>query len=356
MPEFGWRSPTSVEAWLQSQPYSFNFFQAVKILEVLSPKSESPGTTSDPEREPVRFRSSAGLEFPPSDICEIRKTSGPARNLAPEMTVAFLGLAGALGPLPLPDTERLIELIRRKDFAFRDFLDVFHHRLLSLFYRVRKTHHPALTQESPQNTPLARYLYSFFGLGPHTLRRSKRIPDERLLYYAGLLSQQPRSAVGLERILADHFPLPVDSHHREEHRPLPIEIRQFSGEWYRLEPDQWTRIGLNGQNQQVGNGVVLGTRVWNQSARFEVRLGPMPISQFLDFLPSGTAFRPLCEITRFYAGQEFDFTFRLVLQRGDVPPLQLGQARLGWTSWIRERPFSQDASQVHLDPGRISVS
>jgi type VI secretion system protein ImpH len=350
MRDFGWRSPSSVEAWLQGQPYSFDFFQAVRILETLAKGQYSPGTSSDPERELVRFRSHAGLEFPPSDIHDLGEPKGKDKACSMEMVVNFLCLAGALGPLPQPDTERLIEQTRRKDFAFRDFLDVFHHRLISLFYRVRKAHHVALTHQSPEIGPAATYLYSLFGLGLPSLGDRTAIPDRIYLHYAGLLSQQPRSAAGLERLLSDHFPLPIDNKHRGQHRPVAVQVCQFTGKWHSIEPDQWTRIGRGGQNQRIGMGVVLGTRVWNQAGSFEVRIGPLPMRQFLDFLPTGTAFRPLVEMTRFYAGQEFEFTYRFIVEKGQIPELKLGNARLGWTSWIREEPFVQDDSQVRIDP------
>ena len=350
MSEFGWHSESAVQAWLRAQPYSFDFFQAVKIVETLSRQLEPSGIKPSVEREPVRFRARGGLEFPPSDIREITPVLDGNPASPPEMAVTFMSLAGALGPLPSSDTERLIEQVRTKDLAFRDFLDLFHHRLLSLFYRVRKTHHVALTTESSEGTNVAHYLYSFIGLGLPSLRNRMAIQDRRFLHYAGLLGQRPRSAVGLQQMLSDHFPLPVDEKHRDQHRPLPVKVRQFTGNWLSIEPDQWTYIGRSGQNQRIGMGIVLGTRVWDQAARFEIQVGPMPISQFLDFLPTGTAFLPVCEMTRFYAGQEFDFTFRLTLQRTDIPPLRLGQSRLGWTSWIREQPFSRDDSQVRLNP------
>src|SRR3954453_23918505 len=125
MPDFGWKSGSSVQDWLLAEPYRFDFYQAVKILQILQGGGEPPAATPNPDLELVRFRSRASLSFPASDLQEAQ-TGSPT-----ELTVNFLGLAGALGPLPYPDTELLLEQQWRKDYAFREFLDVFHHRLIS---------------------------------------------------------------------------------------------------------------------------------------------------------------------------------------------------------------------------------
>jgi type VI secretion system protein ImpH len=97
--------------------------------------------------------------------------------------------------------------------------------------------------------------------------------------------------------------------------------------------------------------------VWDQQGSFVVTLGPLRMSQFLDFLPpsprfpsQGGAFPAACELARFYTGMEFDFRFRLILRAEDVPESRLGTAQLGWTSWLKTVPSPQDDSQVRLSP------
>jgi type VI secretion system protein ImpH len=335
MTAFGWQSERSIEAWLYGEPYRFDFFQAVRLLEILHPQARSPGQGAEPEKEAVRFRSRVGLDFPASEVQNIVPSPGP-RSPA-EMTVNFMGLAGAFGPLAMPDTELVLDRIRSKDFAVRDFLDIFNHRLVSLMYQVRKAHRVALTTQSPEQTPLAKYLYSCFGMGLAALHGRMGIPDRALLYTAGILSQQPRSAVGLERLLACHF-------------QIKVSVRQLAGRWRQLEPSEWTRIGARGRNQILGDAAVVGTRVWDQQGSFVIELGPLKQTEFLDFLPMGIAYKSLCELTRFYAGTEFEFAFRLALAAADIPETRLGQSRLGWTSWLKTRPFGSDDSQVRLRP------
>jgi type VI secretion system protein ImpH len=260
------------------------------------------------------------------------------------MTVNFMGLAGAFGPLTTPDTELLLDRVRSKDFAMRDFLDIFNHRLVSLMYQVRKLHRVALTTLAPEETPTARYLYSCFGMGLPQLRDAMRIPPRSLLFCSGILSQQPRSAVGLQQVLAHHF-------------QVNVSIRQLVGRWRSLEAEEWSVIGLRrGLNHKLGEGVVLGTRIWDQQGSFLVELGPLGMQQFQEFLPKtpgfpsqGSAFESLCELTRFYAGPEFEFLFQLTLCAADVPGARLGKAQLGWTSWLKTRPFTSDDSQVRIN-------
>jgi type VI secretion system protein ImpH len=320
-----------VEEWLYAEPYRFDFFQAVRILERLNPAAVSPGKGSEPEKEAVRFRSRVGLDFPASEVQEVSGPSAPGQPAG--MTVNFLGVAGAFGPLTHADTELLMERIRARDYTMRDFLDIFNHRLISLMYQVRKLHRVALTTQSPELTPVARYLFSLIGLGLEPLRGRMEVEDRALLYSAGILSQQPRSAAGLERLLFRHF-------------GVGAKVRQLAGRWRELGRDQWTRIGLRGQHQRLGESAAIGTRVWDQQGAFEVRLGPLSLAQFRDFLPGSTAWKPLHELTRFYAGPQFQFIFRFILKAAEVPNMRLGRARLGWTSWLKVARFKADDSQA----------
>jgi len=335
MMTYGWQGNRSVEEWLLAEPYRFDFFQAVRLLELLNPKAASPGAGSEPEKEAVRFHSRVGMDFPASEVQKITRSAEP--GVPADMTVNFLGLAGAFGPLSTPDTELLLESIRGRDYAMRDFLDIFNHRLVSLMYQVRKLHRVELTTRSPEETPVAGYIFSFFGLGLKQLRNRMQVPDRALLHSAGILAQHPRSAAGLERLLSSHF-------------QVAAGVRQLVGRWRPLEPDQWSRVGVFGQNRRLGDNVVLGTRIWDQQGAFHVQLGPMKLPQFLDYLPNGTAYTALCELTRFYAGPDFEFEFGFTVDATSVPETRLGQARLGWTSWLKTQPLTSDDSQVRLRP------
>jgi type VI secretion system protein ImpH len=156
------------------------------------------------------------------------------------------------------------------------------------------------------------------------------VPDAGILAHAGLLAQHPRSMAGLEGMLSSYF-------------GVRIRGRQFEGRWIAVEPDQHTHIGTSGRNNRLGSDAMLGTRFWDQSAAFQLHVGPLKLAQYRAFLPDGPAHRPLRELTRFYAGTDLDFTARLVLDAGEVPSSTLkrgAEPRLGWTSWLGRTSLS----------------
>jgi type VI secretion system protein ImpH len=268
------------------------------------------------------------FEFPGADIDRLLPAADD--RSFPRMLVNFLGLAGAHGPLPSVYTEQL--LLREKS-ALADFLDIFNHRLIVLLYRVHEMHHPALTPTSPDKGLAASHLYAFFGLGCEqnsAARDRLSLPDRALLDYAGLLAHRPHSASGLKALIRDYF-------------QVEVAVEQFTGAWLNLSEDQWTRLGTKqGQNQTLGDGTILGKRVWEQHAGVTICLGPLDLNTFESFLPNGGAHRALCDLCHFYLGQEWDFSFRLELRTDQIPSPAFSGAKpgvrrpaLGRLAWLK---------------------
>jgi type VI secretion system protein ImpH len=337
----GGRSTYPVAAALEDEPYRFSFFQAVRLLEAMAPSGASVGMDGPAGAEPVRFGAESSLQFPASELLEIARRDGKP----PLMTVRFVGLTGPMGALPVHYTELIIERLRQRDRALADFLDLFNHRLTSLFFRVWQKYHPQLRARRDGEDDLARKLFCLFGLGTTGLTTQLGLSAARLLPFTGLLAQRPRSAAGLEGLLSGYF------------GGLEARVRQFVGQWLRLDPGSQTRLGRLDGNCALGTDTVVGSRVWSTQSRFRVRLGPMRYEQFSDFLPSGSASRSLLELTEVFAGHDFDFDFQLLLRAEETPTVQLGSTgpaatRLGWSSWLLAHEPAHDAEDVVLD-GRM---
>jgi type VI secretion system protein ImpH len=323
---------------LFSEPYSFDFFQAVRLLELLQPEREGVGDFANPRKESVRFSVPASLAFPASAIQRLVQRQEGA---APEMSVNFMGLIGPLGVLPSHYSELATERIRAHDHTFVDFLNIFHHRAVSLFYRAWKKCHFTVGYEREGTDPVTGRMLDFIGLGLPSLQSRQKIRDETLLFYGGLLGLAPRSALALESILADYF-------------EVPVTVEQFVGVWRSLvEEDQCCFETGNLESTQLGFGAVAGDEIWDCQSRARILLGPLNAERYRDFLPDGSCLEPLRAITRFFAGHDVEFEIELVLKREDVPVCELGDdagsTQLGWFTWIKSKPvFERDPCDTVL--------
>lgn len=359
-----WTSGPPLDALLRAEPYRFGFFQAVRILERLV--RHAVGTDARPEDEVVRFQAHQSLLFPPSEICRI--VDGRDGHLL--MTVAFMGLTGPSGALPRHYTELVMDRLRHKDRTLCDFLDLFNHHLIALFYRawqknrfwigyegadMLEEHYRAdssqyrafITDIRPREDLVSQCLLDLTGMGPPALRyratvRTALRPrttvhDLTMRYYAGLLAQQHRSAIGLEGILLDYF-------------GVPMQVIQFVGQWLLLEEANQSRL-VDGGNTQLGMTAIAGQRFWDVQGKFRIRIGPLTYAQFLDFLPSGAAHHRLADLARLYAGLAMDIDAQLVLKVEEVPECQLSPAagpRLGWNMWVRCGRLARDTDDAIL--------
>ncbi len=331
------RRQPELEGALEREPWRFDFFQAVRVLERLDPERKPVGRFFRPREEVVRFAANPSVVFPASPIQSLeRRPEGPAR-----MVVNFMGLFGPSGVLPQAYTELIMARIRERDYALRDFLDLFNHRLISLFYRAWERYRFGIPYERGEKDRLSAVLLNLIGLGTPGLENRQAVEDHALLYYAGLLAQFPRSATALEQVLSDYF-------------DVPVEVEQFVGGWYRLDPQVLGRLEDGAEEyEQLGVGAVIGDEVWESQARVRVRLGPLRLEEYLEFLPTGSAFAPLRSLIRFFAGDQFDFEVQLVLRRDEVPFCELGAEtraapRLGWVSWMRWSPMRRDPEETVL--------
>jgi len=360
----GRRTGPSLEDTLFDQGYEFEFFQAARLLARLFPQRKDVGSAARPGEEFARFvtlanggdfkQAQLAMAFPASpiyDIKQLQNSTEPAR-----MIIAFMGLTGTQGVLPLCYTEQLLESKAAKDNALAAFLDLFNHRLVSLFYRAWEKHRPAVLYEmaaTRKHEPdaLTQDLFSLVGMGTKGLRGRLGIHDESLLLYAGLIAQRPHSAVALRGILRDYF-------------SMPVEIDQCIGTWYELEDADRCYLSEDSERNQLGIGSFIGDEVWDPQARFRIRVGPLGLERFKEYFPDGTTMGKFVGLTRYLAGQAAVFEVQVFLRADEVPyfrlddegfrsegnglhpPVESDSVRLGWMGWLKTSTFVTDAGDA----------
>lgn len=315
------KSDTGLNRQLFDRFYEFSFYRAVYLLERFVEGRKPLADALVPGEEPVRFRVKKGFSFPPSDVSDLRVTG---EHGAPSMDVAFMGLTGPSGVMPQWYTQLILERERNKDHSLADFLDLFHHRLITLFYLAWKKHRFPENYEIGARDRLSRYLLSLAGLGTPGLTGMIGLPEEALTFYSGLLSRPIASAVTIESAVA-YF------------ADATVRVEQFIERIVDLEPADQTQLGA--ANATLGDDAICGSQVWESQTKFRVHLGPVGRDKFIRLMPTGDLLVPIFSLIRYMVGIEFEFEIRIYLKKEDVPLCQLGGSgadapRLGWTTWV----------------------
>jgi type VI secretion system protein ImpH len=329
------RDPVDLERRLSTEAARMDFFQILRLLENAYPDKPRIGASLRPRDDAVRFGQDASLGFEPTAVGGFSPATGEARA---RLAVNFIGLLGANGPLPLHLTEYVRERVRNQgDRTMAAFLDLFHHRMVSLFYRARASAEPAISLDRPETDRYRGYVGSLFGIGTPALRERDEIGDFAKLHFAGLMANQKRPAAGLVTILRAYF-------------RLPVEIEQFVGHWMRIPPEGQTRIGKEERGNRIGSSAVLGRQVWDCQHKFRLVIGPLHYEDYQRMLPGGASMKRVMAWVRNYAGTVLDWDVRLILEREQVPPLKLGPMKLGWTTYLASGPAASDARQLLINP------
>jgi type VI secretion system protein ImpH len=326
---------------LAETPYKFNFFQAMRLIEAQSPGMDRIGRSPRPGGEPVRLGQEPSLAFAPSMLAEFRPGG---KGKADYLSGFFFGMFGPNGPLPLHLTEHARDRERLyHDPTFRAFADIFHHRMMSMFYRAWAEARPSVQMDRPNEDAFAKFVGSTFGIALQSMRDRDALSDHAKLYMAGRLALQTKPAEGMQAMLEELF-------------LVPMNVEQYVGEWMPLPPESHFLLGQSPDTGTLGLTATLGGRVWGSQHKFRIQCGPLNGRDFRRFLPGEAALKKLCATVRNYIGDELEWEFRLLIIGSEVPNAVLGQAgRLGWTSWIGAKPEEAVTDDVVLRPADLDV-
>ncbi|MFM0501520.1 type VI secretion system baseplate subunit TssG [Paraburkholderia caffeinilytica] len=323
-----------LEAALRDRPFDFEFFEAMRRLECSYPLRPRLGRSTKPAEDPVRLAHAASLEFPPRSIERFEPGAGGAPG---RLHGLFLGLFGPNGPLPLHLTEHAVDRQRNADDStLVAFANIFHHRMLSLFYRAWADAQPTVQLDRPEQDRFRLYVGALIGIATPQLEGRDALPDRYKRFFAGRLVPQARNAEGLKGFLEHYF-------------EVPVYVLEFMVGWMQLPGDAYLRLG--GGMASMGRNAMLGAQVRGAQQRFRLRIGPLCLNELNRFLPGGDALVELVAAVKLYVGMEKGWDVQLVLRKPDVPTTHLGQSgRMGFSTWMGRYQKPADADQVVLTP------
>jgi len=329
-------TPHALALKLQEEGPTYDFFAAVRRIECANTELPKVGTSMKPVDDPVRFCMEPFMAFPTSTLAKV--TSDRNANV-PRVYVNFMGLFGPNGPLPLHITEYARErILHHNDHTMARFLDVFHHRVVSLFYRAWAINQQVISYEHVKYDRIAEFVGSLFGDGMESFHNRDSVPDSSKLHYSGRLAGAARNAEGLEAVLQDFF-------------QIRTRVETFVGEWIELPEDSRCRLGEAPMTGTLGSTAIVGARIWECQYKFRVIMGPMGYTDFQRMLPGGDSLVRLRDWVKNYIGEELAWDVQLILKKEEVPAAQLGKSgRLGWSTWTKAKPLPRDADNLILDP------
>lgn len=331
-------APVQVQALAQA-PHQYSFYQAVRTLEAAYAHLPRAGTSLRLRDDPFRIGQEPDLDFAPATLSGFKAAAGASGR--PKLLVRFQGLTGPNGPLPLHITEYARDRMRNSgDSTMVHFFDVFHHRLLGLFYRAWAEANPVACLDRPETDNFGRWVAALAGLGMKSLRHRDHVPDAAKLAATGLLARTVRNADGLATVLSSYF-------------RVRARVNDWHPRWQVLPADARTGLGSSPANASLGRTAVVGRRVWDCQSNFQVILGPLPRDEFVRLLPGQPSMQRLRDWLLNYCGFELGCSVKLVLQRDEVPALRLGNpagaaGQLGWTTWLGQRKADTDADELEL--------
>lgn len=303
---------------LEETPHQYGFYSALRRVDAFSSDVPRIGNAKLPKHERIRLGQEASVDFAGAQLsgCEPANAHRPTK-----ISIRGFGLFGPHGPLPLHLTEYARNRARQnRDKTFGAFADIFHHRLISLFYRAWAESEPCVQRDRPGEDVFADKINALIGFDFKALQNQSEFSDESKRYFAGHLSHQNKSPSGLLAMIKETF-------------GVETSISEFTPSW--IEIPESDRINMGGMNCQLGQTAVIGANFYCVQSRFTLHLGPMSLDRYYSLLPGQNHHRQLKDLIRLYVGIDLDCEIELKLQADQIPQPRLnGKGQLGRTLWL----------------------
>jgi type VI secretion system protein ImpH len=315
-------------------PETMGFFELLRRLEHDQMRF---GRSGGPSKEPARLGQRARLTFGTRDV------AGFHPGTPPKVDVEVMGLLGPEGALPLHLTRWVMGRLSDRwftegsdaasDTTFLDFCNLLQHRMMALYWRGWADARPEVQIEHGSAGRVQAMVEALAGVAlPGTRPKAHDARTRLKMRHATALGRQVYSVERLTAYLSDVL-------------EAPVSLVEFLGTWTEIPPRLQSRLGR--QHAQLGRSAVVGARSFQRQTLVELRVGPLPLARFTDFLADAELISRLRHAIRHAMGREMEFNLRLVLARDDIPDTRLGHSQLGRTAWIAPRR-QQDADDLRL--------
>lgn len=298
---------------------SYDWFAALLQLEVHNSAVKRIGDVGLPAEEYIRLGQRPMVGFVAETVAGFDKSA--AKEDGPIWLMQhFFGVFGSNGPLPLHLTEYAIEREKyQDDLVFTRFVNLFHHRMLALFYRNWRMARAVADFPDDQCTKLnfKTRLHLLTGIADD--KEAYRNVESIQQTFTGLIAGRTRSVETLVHVL-EHF----TGTHVQVDAIVPI--------WLTKDQDQYSLLGVSAS--LLGQDCQLGGRVLSVQSQINITVGPLKVDAYSALLPNTDGGKALCVLVHRMVGHSISSTIQLLAESEQPLSLRLGRTYLGYDSWL----------------------
>lgn len=319
----------------QDSPWQLSFFHLCRWLEARAHPLPRIGEDAHPCNEYCRLGQEPSTAFAAREIASLQHYGDTLR-----IKLNGLGLYGPNGPLPLHITEEAHERnIQKRDSTLTDFLDMFHHRWLALFYRAWAMGQSAAGLDRQNTERFSFYVASLIGHDTANNAKTPFAPHARLAAISHLVVRS-RYPAGLTATCSQFW-------------NLPFRLEEYHFHWLELDTAEQSRLGGLRCSCRLGYDAVLGKHVPDRQSMFVLHLGPVTLKDYKRFLPTGTELPRLVAWVREFVGVEIRWMLQLSLLAYEVPCSCIGgTGQLGRSTWLGRKNLNSVVCSKLFSPER----
>ncbi|WDD99156.1 type VI secretion system baseplate subunit TssG [Thalassomonas actiniarum] len=210
-----------------------------------------------------------------------------------KITSCETSLSSGNAVVPVYIYEELLKAFHNEEYALYDFLNIFNDRYFHLYARTVEKSYLLLTEESDR----------FFARDRHNAtRQQEQLVDciaalsglpageqtKKWLGYGLMLGMPNRSRHQLQQVLQDYF-------------ALTLSVRSKALSKHQLTEESWTRIGgAKPQNNQLGQGFLLGQRCYLAQQRLIITIEPENANQLAQLYQDNLWYLEMADMARCY--------------------------------------------------------
>lgn len=282
------------------------------------------GEDGAPSQEALKFKSISSLGF---GLDKTKLIDSDADVNRYEYLVSFIGLLGSAGVLPQHYIKLSLERIKHGDFALSEFIGLFEHRLISLYYKAIGKYKLSVQYENSNgdgNDHFSRALKSFSGChGGNDVQ----------LFYSGHYAKSNRPLVNLKSIVSELV-------------GAKVSAQSMVGNWLPIAARDRCQAGVTGKNHQLGSGVILGKRYWDMQSRIVIAIHDIDMNTFQALQVDRPLYQLLASAVNAYVpvhiSVQFEFHVRCLQQ--EMTPIGNG-FQLAGNAWLMSKPKSSLVSK-----------